>query len=362
MTYNKKYSSFVLLLLSCISLFGQLDSLKKQVLLATDSVAKADTYTEVSYFYYPAQYDSALYYCNKATLLFDQYGSARDKAYSHSYLGVLYKKFDLFDSSITHFHQSISFHKVDTFSQGVAANYVNLGNVYTLKKENDIALKYFFDALIIFENLNDTLNQAVTHASIGELLLDEGDFEGARKHFELSKSIDDLHTEQIGLIEYDLGLLELKDSNYNEAIDHFNQSVEQWKNISRNIEVAKAYSKIGESYYELNQFDSANLYTYKSLSLAKSIKNYSAQFDGLFLLAKINFKQENYSSTIDYLKEAIGIQKHIKNLNKKADAYYILYLSYKAVKNNSDAFKNLERYSLLKDSINTVNRLEEGFA
>lgn len=358
MAVYRKYWILFSFILSNISFFGQLDSLKNQLNIAKDSVAKADTYTEISYYYYPAQYDSALYYCNEATKLFDQYGSARDKAYSHSYLGVLYKKFDLFDSSITHFHESIFQHQIDSFSQGIAANYVNLGNVYTLKKENDIALKYFFDALVIFENLNDSLNQAIVNANIGELLIDEEDYQGARKHFDLSKSLDKYNGEQIGLIEYDLGLLELKLDQYDKALSHFRTSLNQWLNIERNIEVAKTYIKIGECHFEMNNSDSAVYYSQKGLSLADELTNYSAQFDALYQMALIHFKQHSYSSSIDYLLTAIDKQEYIENLKEKADAFYLLYRSYKATQNNNAAFKSLEKYVELTDSTNKINRLE----
>jgi len=333
--------------------FGQVDSLKKVAIDLPSSIDKAAVLEAISKEYLNVNHDSALYYCNKSNTEYYAHGTTSDKAFMHTYLGVIFKKKTFYDSAIANYHKAIYYHQIDTFSRGVAANYVNLGNTYTLKGDNDIALKYLFDAVLIFENEHDTLNLAITHANIGEVLLELGELEQAKAHFNISKTQyayqNSLSGE--GWVNYDLGILAIKEQQVDTALHYLTLSKNQWKSINRNIEYINCFLRIGEAY-ELDNNDKLAKENYlEAVKLYSEIEYKIGLSEAFLLLGELAYKQEAYKIAIPYFTNALKLSNHIKSNQITIDVYQNLYNAHLKLNNTAAALSSLEKYTFLKDSL-----------
>ena len=88
-------------------------------------------------------------------------------------------------------------------------------------KEN--ALKYYYSSLELKQDIGDKEGEARALNSIGDFLMQNGEYEEAKKHFEQSLEIDHSNNVMKGIGTYNLGEINYHLKNYDVALEYLAQ-------------------------------------------------------------------------------------------------------------------------------------------
>ncbi len=142
----------------------------------------------------------------------------------------------------------------------------------------------------------------------------------ARKATSIAIQIND----NLGLAnaEMTLGNVGIINSNYKEAILHFNNAIDFFNKIkSPNSDektkslkngLARAYASIGVVYSEVNNYSIALDYYFKALKVYQEINNKNSISKAYNNIGVVYKSQKNYDKAIEYLQKALQIQNELK--------------------------------------------------
>lgn len=139
------------------------------------------------------------------------------------------------------------------------------------------------------------------------------------------------------LLNIELGNLELDKKNYQMAKKYYQNSLKQLKRITVSIQFPRyhyrrALYNLGNSYYYLNQPDSANFYLTQALSVQDQ-RNTNLKYFIYFALSRIYAQYGDHNRSIDTLLVVLN-DKNFNDERLKSDIYFNLAKEYKAIGDN----------------------------
>ena len=297
-------------------------------------------------------------------------------------------------------HDAISLAKNIGYTKGEGMAYLFLALSYD-EDENDFAIMYYKMSSDILSKIDHPWaaycyeNTSKIYSKMG--LYPEA-MESYLKALEVYKKSED--TVQIAKVTSSIGFLEWNISNYQNCINWQQKAIKILDSIPNNEIRGLVYGRIGISYDELGEYDSAHFYNNKAIESFKDlgVEYYISQW--LSNIGNTYIKQKKYDKALKYLVEArshvnseietsiilinIGkvyletgkysaastildtaIQKAGRLQQRKflSEAYYRKYELNKLKGNIPEALDFYIRYSTLKDSLvneektNQINRM-----
>ncbi|MDA7744727.1 tetratricopeptide repeat protein [bacterium] len=327
------------------------DSLKHQIANLPESIEQANAMGELQQNYVNGtQYDSALFWATEmervSKAINYQQGVAIAQAhisYCHYFIG--------------NYNLAISWTKKAKKSgeKGMDAHFLstcigNAGLIFHEMGEYDSAMVYLLKCLAIREKGNDTIHIAYTHYDIAELHKDLGEFDLAVEHhekvLELRKMIPNL-VDDYNVIEdsyralgmayhrdgnqdkakdlirksleisqdkadvkrqanayRELGVIDVSEKKYNEALNHFFESRRLDNSINNLQNDAELSELIGETYLMLGSYDKSEMWYKTSLQRANEMQLGPIQVKAHEALAEVYSKQSKHAAAFKELKLA----------------------------------------------------------
>ncbi|MCK5168443.1 MAG: tetratricopeptide repeat protein, partial [Bacteroidales bacterium] len=123
----------------------------------------------------------------------------------------------------------------------------------------DLMESILISADVIADSLNETENQIKALILLGNLYFENAYFESAEDIFKrvLKEFQSDLTNDQLASIKHTLGLNHIKFSNYDKAINLFQEALFYYEKTNNKSEIARALKDIGAVYYYLGNENSA---------------------------------------------------------------------------------------------------------
>lgn len=178
------------------------------------------------------------------------------------------------------------------------------------------SLMLHFEALKIFEKLNDSMGIAFTYADIGNVYFSNNEFEEALNYQYKSLTIKEYLKDesQIAYSYNAIGMALIKLNDLDKALYFFSKAIEIRKKKNESFELANIYGNLGNAMLKLNRLDDALSY----LKLAETeYVNEKADF-GLALIynsmAEIYFKRDEPDTAFDLLKKAENMALRQNNI------------------------------------------------
>ena len=242
-------------------------------------------------------------------------------AYSLNALVEIYKNRNL-DNAIINYGKALSnFQKLKNIHR-MARMELNLGNIYNMRGDTNVAQKYWNDSLQKNLSVGNLEQEAKLLINFGINYYNKLDFELALKNYKRAKNI----------------FLSLGDP-YGEGLAMFNQ---------------------GECYLAICEYQNASNSLLKAQSVFQVLKNYEAEADALFLLAELYYKVNCLSKlelTFKQLQELIetkvSIEKHKNNLSYIKQMISVLKGNFEELENNIEKIKN--KYIELDEKPNYIS-------
>jgi CHAT domain-containing protein/tetratricopeptide (TPR) repeat protein len=158
----------------------------------------------------------------------------------------------------------------------LARTYNNLGNLYRVMGQSELAMFYYQKAEEIFKAKFGQRYPMVgkIYSNMGIIYKDNGDLGKSLQYLNYARGIldgDPANSEEIASVFNNLGNVYFELKDYGQALHYYKQSVDT-REQGQSIFLSRSYSNIALCYYELKQFNEAS--AYHQLSIDYRIKYY----------------------------------------------------------------------------------------
>ena len=162
------------------------------------------------------------------------------------------------------------------YNQGIAQAKVKIGIYYIIISDYDTALIQLFEALKLFQDLEDLPGHAVVYNALGRLYHNLGSFQKAEDYLvaslEIKRQVKD--SLQLGIAYMNLANLKLDREEYDLALKYHYNSLNIFKNINDSLNISKEYNNLANVFYETGDMEQALKYHNYSIDIKQAIQDY----------------------------------------------------------------------------------------
>ena len=278
-----------------------------------------DSYHNIgSYYYYKSEYDSSLYFNQKALKIAidndlkelearsynniavdyddlgkldkvieytmkclkvnEEIGDLDGMASANTSLGSVYFQQGQYEQAINHFKKALEYDFQADYKSGIAYDYANLGAAYYKLEQADSSLYYLRKAEVLKKELKDLGNLSLNHINMANIFHDIGQMDSAITHLNQAKEI-------------------LEETGDRDALSHLYTSMAQMQ-----TDHFKNYSL-------------AEKQALKALEIAKEIKFLYREIESIQILTKVYELKGDYRNAVKFWKKYSS--KHDSLVNTK---------------------------------------------
>ncbi|MEQ8363261.1 MAG: PAS domain S-box protein [Cyclobacteriaceae bacterium] len=247
------------------------------------------------------------------------------------------------------------------YKNGKAVALKNKAISYDLQGNSNEAISYYFQALNIYEALKDTIGISKIKNNIGIAYKNLNDYGNAHKFYDesilLKQKLGDIKSVAYGY--NNKGELFQTSKEFEKALELFNKAFIILDSLNDTRGRSTTLSNIGDSYFELGNYNLAIANTLQALEMERSQKDYFDQALSHVLLARSYSEVEAFNNAMDH----IGIAEE---LTQSIGALRVFYQSQlvkiEILKKKGEVHLLPELYEktlLLSDSLAKINLAEE---
>ncbi len=357
------YLSILLLNIS-IGLNGQdaaleaIDSIKL-ILPAQINRDKVNSLNELAWYYRNSNVDSALYFSNQAFYYAQQARDQKAVASAYHALASTHEALGNLDSAEFFHKRGIQIKIVLKDSLGLASSYNNLGIVYDEMGQYDKSLRQYFSSLQLYEQHSDhEYDIAMVLGNIGIVYKKQKAYGKVLEYYEKALSIYEEAESKFGetVTNGNIGSLMINMKRFEESIVYSKKALRGYQDLSyvryipyaqHNMAIAydslENYS-IAEDYYKLSTAGHLEYQNFFELSSAYN------SFSNSYLL------QGNYEYALVAAKKAEQYAMEVNATDLEIDAVKYIALAYNELKDYENAYANLSKHHIGKDSLFNIAR------
>jgi len=277
------------------------------------------------------KFDSAIAYLDDAVRVYHRLGNKEKEATIYNNLGVIYQYLLNLPKASECYYKVQLYAEETGDKQMLAAAYTNLGIVSITLSKFEKALEYYNNALSIYQQSNGK-------QSIADMLVNI-----ARVHYELK--------------------------NFEKSLSYNQQALKICATTGNKSTIAACYSNMGQLYADLGNYDTAIDFINIGINLSKEMGK--EDIVGYNLLSKAVFKandstlkkhgilaNDRYNKAIYYAKMSLNLANENQTTDNAYYAWQNLSEIYEAQKRYDKALYAYKQFSLLKDSVFKVERMQ----
>ena len=300
------------------------DSLLNIVNINKENIETTDALNHLAKYYFNRNIDSAILFSKKALLLSQKLSYKQGIADSYRNTGRAFTISGNYKKSFDFFYKALEINEAMNDSLSIGKDYSNIGIVHYYQRDLDKSLIFLKKSLAIYKAKNYEIGLARVYNNIGLVYSDLGKSDSAEmcfnKTIEFAQKTNNLQIETSALGNVARIFMIKKD--FNKAIEILLKIPDKAKEINNNSILSVIYANIATAY----------------LSLSKERRN----------ISKKN-KYLNYA--LKYNISALNNAEKLNSNSLRAYAYQGLTQVYKTKKDYKNAFENLEKYTVINDSI-----------
>nr|WP_291849225.1 tetratricopeptide repeat-containing sensor histidine kinase [Lutibacter sp.] len=235
------------------------------------------------------------------------------------------------------------------------ANLFNyMGRVYTLLFREDLAIQYFLKSLKVYDKiLNNRDGVAMNYVDIGNLYYGQENYEFASKYFnDALKLYVELHDEDgVATCYTNLGNVYADNKNISKGLNYYYKSIKIQEKFNFKEGLATNYNNIGDCYISLKQYNEAILYFDKAMKIVNENNATGLEIIIYYNLANLNIKQNNINKAIDYNFKSLNLSVETGDLQFQIENLQSLADNYDKIGNLKKSYEYLKKYNKLRDSV-----------
>ncbi|RLD59647.1 MAG: hypothetical protein DRJ05_06100 [Bacteroidetes bacterium] len=299
-----------------------------------------EAYTNIGYCYsYTVDNALALESLDKALHLANKLNDMKQKVIIFNYYYLLYNKIDSYDKAAEYAFKALDVAESIDFDAGIAALYINIGNLYLNQLNYEKSKKYFLQALEIAEKINHRKKIAIININLGTIFFDKGNFEEALDYYH--KAMDTYQElenhSRILRINMRIGDVLQVQHKGEQATIYYMESLSLAEELNDSTLISMTCFKLAYCFNGLNLKDSAYYYASRAYEISIKFENILNTNESSYLLYKLNYEDGNYKDACDYLDiyrqmtDRLNAKEKFITLNN-LEAQYVLKKHEKEIK------------------------------
>ncbi|MBC8042353.1 MAG: tetratricopeptide repeat protein [Rhizobacter sp.] len=195
------------------------------------------------------------------------------------------------------------------YHSGLAHALFALGNAEYLMSEYQSTLRHLSEALALFAELGDVVNQVSVFKLQGNVFWRQGDFVRALEHqfksFALLEGTNQLEAEagvhnNIGVVYSELG-------DYEKALHHFFEALRLRETLGDKAKLPAVLGNIGSMYGLMNDYDNTLRYSHRVLSLSKETGDRRRVASAMSTIGNAHLQNHHLDEALKYHRRALKI-------------------------------------------------------
>lgn len=240
----------------------------------------------------------------------------------------------------------------------LALTYDKLGVIERKASNYNKSLTYYFKALKIKEEINDSINLGRSYHNIAMIFRYQKDYAKAREYFSkailLRRKLNDKEKLATSINMY--GIILAKQGKKDSALYHYNLAK---KLYHQKLDKASVNTNVAVMYAREKEFDRAKKIYLENIALFKTEKVYYKLSNALLSLSRIYRKTNQPNIAFDLIEEAEEIGKFNGYKEHLKGVYLLKYKIYRDRHQYKSALDNYRLYRKYKDSIDNIDRSKE---
>lgn len=317
-------------------------------------------YNEMGALYHnQGQYDSSSLYYHQA--LDASVKNAKQRSVAYQGLSVNLLWLTQYDSARYYLEQAEVIAKKNKDFQDLAGIYNSLGNIFLQEDNYEQALKQYILAAKIQDSLlNDPVAQSRALVNIGNVQYLIGDFDKAISYAKEAESIALEHDikKHLAYIAQLMGRIYRKQQKTDKALLEYKRALQVYQQLGYVREASETYSNIGNIYFDKGDFKEARNQYKKAISIAKKSANNQLLGGVYAAMGYAHFQLKQYDTAVDYLDSAQVIAKKINDPYTILDSYEVLSDIYTEQHKYKEALLYQQAFTALKDSLTEASSIK----
>lgn len=276
------------------------------------------------------------------------------KARSLNSLANDYKTRGDFEEAEKAFTRSLDIFRELGDSEGVAAVYSNLGDLFQAQEILDKAAAMYGESLKIKEQLGSQEGMADLFGSLGNVFKAQNDLDQAeamhRRSLEIKEELG--IQEGMGGVYSNLGNLYQDRNDLDEAEKMYRRSLEIADQLNDSEASADIHNNLGSVYRLRGDLEQAELMYQKSLDLFEDLGDQASKADVYNSLGSVYLDQEDLDSAEEAYRQSLEIFEQLRNKEGMADVYNNLADVYKARGDTEESKAMNQKSEQLLNSVN----------
>jgi signal transduction histidine kinase/tetratricopeptide (TPR) repeat protein len=228
-----------------------------------------------------------------------------------------------------------------------------LGDVYEVLSQNDLALRYYMEALKISEGLDMKYETGKLYSNLAWIYKNQKNFSPAFEFLEKSLQVREEIKDNYGIANsYNVkGVIYFQQKRYKEAVEWINRALEIRKSINFIEGVAACYYNLGMIYEEKKEYPQALKYQLMAYEHEKNTGNKFNIGIAFSSIGSVYTYMGKFDSAQYYLQQAESIARQTGSveLQMEVSFYWSEYYEYQG--KFSEALAWHKKFSALNDSI-----------
>lgn len=349
----------------------EIDSLEKVLSSYNQNdTIKVDLLNHLGFLHRKGELDKGKEYLNNAVTLSKELNYKEGLSGAYNRLGILYKTKGLLDEATTYYKKSIEIAE-EIGDKGLIADVTNnLGNIYRLNGKPLKATEAFISALKLRETTNDTNGAAAAYSNLSYIYSDQKNYllakENCQKAIDLYTIVADSF--ELGRSYGYMGFINYFDNSFDSAIHYCSIGLSIFKSLGDKSESSSLLNNMGNILTESGSALKSIPYHKDALAIQRDIKDSIGIYTSNLSLAQSYLYLNQLNQAEKYALSALGILKSIGGSRPMyRDGYLLLSQIYKAQNNYKDAYQYLELNKRYENSIvnesnsRTITEMQEKY-
>ncbi|MFT5779717.1 MAG: tetratricopeptide (TPR) repeat protein [Crocinitomicaceae bacterium] len=308
------------------------DDLKKKLKTAKEDTNKVILLNDLCWELPPIDSASCIRYGEEAMALAKKLHYFTGSIDAKRFIGRAYNFFGDGKKSINYLSQAMEEATAHNDKPSLATTYNELGTTYERMSNYDMALHYYYKALRIFEELNNSEGIASVKLNIAFVYLYQDEYQEA---LEISKEVRQASRGGeneiiLGVTYFISGLAYTNLEQPKMALNVYEHALKIYTDNGEMARTSEVLNSIGALHQELENFPKALEYYEKSLAIDDSLGNMANVAVSYANLAGIYAEMDDFEKSIEYYDKSIDIASNHGSLEMLmttmmyfADIYYL---------------------------------------
>jgi len=296
-----------------------IDSIEKVLLQTTDVELRVELLLRLSDEYLTSEPDKAKAYAENALLLAEKNGLLKEKVSSLIDLArISQTKTDL-KNSINYAIQAKELASIKGFKKEYAEATLLIANSFTQLNDFTKSSNLCFEALELYEKIGDEKGTCDALNGIGIIYFEQKQYDKALEYFKRSLAIAEKLNDLRGIsrgLNNTSNVYGLDKNNVHKSIKALEEAIEINLRTGQKLWLGINYSNLASYYAQIDKYDSAFQYVFKSIETYKELNNLLDLARSYHQLSEYYLVMENTKEFLFYamLADSIGEAKGLKGV------------------------------------------------